>query len=85
MTHYDVEVLAPAEMDRRFYAFVVDRQWQASDPGLGRHYLTVHDSTANIQVSVSTDGEVSPIETPLIYKIRARALRVIVPQSKTGG
>ena len=37
-------------------AFVVDRQWQASDPGLGRHYLTVHDGTANIQVSVSTDG-----------------------------
>ncbi|MDT7547529.1 MAG: hypothetical protein QOE99_3639 [Actinomycetota bacterium] len=37
-------------------AFVVDRQWQAADPTLGRHYLTVHDGTANIQVSVSTDG-----------------------------
>ena len=36
-------------------AFVVDRQWQASDPALGRHYLTVHDGTANIQTSVSTD------------------------------
>ena len=23
--------------------FGVDRQWQASDPGLDRHYLTVHD------------------------------------------
>jgi hypothetical protein len=37
-------------------AFVVDRQWQAADPSLGRHYLTVHDGTSNIQVSVSTDG-----------------------------
>ena len=37
--------------------FGVDRQWQASDDQLGRHYLTVHDlATDNIQVSVSTDG-----------------------------
>jgi hypothetical protein len=37
--------------------FGVDRQWQASDRGLDRHYLTVHDlGTQNIQVSVATDG-----------------------------
>lgn len=35
--------------------FAVDRQWQASDRGLDRHYLTVHDlATSNIQVAVST-------------------------------
>ena len=37
--------------------FGVDRQWQASDRGLDRHYLTVHDlATVNIQTAVSIDG-----------------------------
>ena len=34
----------------------VDRQWNAVDNGLGLVYMTVHDSSANILVSVSTDG-----------------------------
>ncbi len=48
--------------------FGVDRQWQASDPGLGRHYLSVHDlATTNIQVSVSTDGGYQYVQnTPAI-------------------
>ncbi|MCA1711758.1 MAG: hypothetical protein LC789_09045 [Actinobacteria bacterium] len=47
--------------------FAVDRQWQASDPTLGRHYLTVHDlATNNVQVSVSTDGYEYVQNTPAI-------------------
>ncbi|MGZ6827100.1 MAG: hypothetical protein ACXVGH_09935, partial [Mycobacteriales bacterium] len=53
--------------------FGVDRQWQASDPGLDRHYLTVHDlATDNVEVSVSTDGgyqyvQNTPAITPDLY------------------
>jgi hypothetical protein len=48
--------------------FGVDRQWQASDAGLGRHYLTVHDlATSNIQTSVSIDGGYQYVQnTPAI-------------------
>lgn len=37
-------------------AFVVDREWQATDDGLNLAYLTVHTGDANIAVAVSTDG-----------------------------
>jgi hypothetical protein len=48
--------------------FGVDREWQASDAALGRHYLSVHDlETANIQMSVSTDGGYQYVQnTPAI-------------------
>jgi hypothetical protein len=48
--------------------FAVDREWQASDRGLDRHYLTVHDMVAvNIQVSVSIDGGYQYVQnTPAI-------------------
>ena len=48
--------------------FGVDRQWQAADEALGRHYLTVHDlATVNIQFSVSTDGGYQYVQnTPAI-------------------
>jgi hypothetical protein len=48
--------------------FGVDRQWQASDPGLGRHYLSVHDlAVGNIQTSVSIDGGYQYVQnTPAI-------------------
>jgi hypothetical protein len=53
--------------------FNVDRQWQAADPGLGRHYLTVHDSVANIAVSVSTDGGYQYVQnTPAIDPTKNR-------------
>jgi len=32
-----------------------------------------------VRVNVSTDGEVSVMDTPLHYRIRPRALRVVVP------
>lgn len=53
--------------------FGVDRQWQASDPSLGRHYLTVHDlATDNIQSSVSTDGGYQYVQnTPAINPTEA--------------
>jgi diacylglycerol kinase family enzyme len=41
--------------------------------------------TRRPSINVSTDGEVSTLESPLTYRIRPRALRVIVPQSKTSG
>jgi diacylglycerol kinase family enzyme len=34
-----------------------------------------------LQVDVAADGEVFPMRTPLVYKIRPRALHVVVPQS----
>ncbi|MDT7539864.1 MAG: hypothetical protein QOI82_3449 [Actinomycetota bacterium] len=48
--------------------FGVDRQWQASDPALGVHYLTVHDlATDNVQTSVSSDGGYQYVQnTPAI-------------------
>ncbi len=48
--------------------FGVDRQWQATDQGLGAQYLTTHDlATTNIQVAVSTDGGYTYVQnTPAI-------------------
>jgi hypothetical protein len=48
--------------------FGVDRQWQASDRALDRHYLTVHDlATTNIQSAVSIDGGYQYVQnTPAI-------------------
>ena len=48
--------------------FGVDRQWQAVDAGLDRHYLSVHDlATSNIQMSVSIDGGYQYVQnTPAI-------------------
>ena len=34
---------------------------------------------------VATDGEVSEVETPLCYRIRPRALRVLIPQTERNG
>jgi diacylglycerol kinase family enzyme len=42
--------------------------------------LTV-DPSHESQVDVSADGEVFRMKTPLVYKIRPRALRVMVPRS----
>lgn len=41
--------------------------------------------TARRRISVATDGEVSMFETPLRYRSRPRALRVLVPQTDPGG
>ena len=37
---------------------------------------------ATPRINVSTDGEVSVMEAPLHYRIRSRALNVVVPASK---
>ena len=39
--------------------------------------------TRRPRIRVATDGEVVKMDTPLHYKIRTGALRVVVPQSKT--
>ena len=44
--------------------------------------IWVHPETP--RVSVSTDGEVSIMNTPLHYRIRPKALRVVVPTRKNG-
>ncbi|MBK5307276.1 MAG: hypothetical protein JJD92_11370 [Frankiaceae bacterium] len=57
--------------------FGVDRQWQAADATLDRHYLSVHDlATSNIQVSVATDGGYQYIQnTPaLSHTTNSKAL-----------
>lgn len=41
--------------------------------------------TSRPKTSVATDGEVSDLATPLHYRIRPRALRVIVPSSNAAG
>jgi diacylglycerol kinase family enzyme len=41
--------------------------------------------TRSTRLLVATDGEVSVMETPLHYRIRPRALRVIVPQLSQRG
>jgi diacylglycerol kinase family enzyme len=36
--------------------------------------------TAHKRLRVAFDGEVEVMETPLLYRVRSRALRVIVPK-----
>jgi diacylglycerol kinase family enzyme len=45
----------------------------------------VNVETRSNRLLVATDGEVSVMETPLYYRIRPGALRVIVPQVLQGG
>ena len=40
--------------------------------------------TGTPRVNVSTDGEVSIMDTPLHYRIRPRALQVVVPERRAG-
>ena len=45
--------------------------------------LTVDSRHSHVQVA--TDGEVTLVQTPLHYRIRARALTVIVPAENAAG
>jgi diacylglycerol kinase family enzyme len=40
--------------------------------------------TGGKQVRVATDGEISTLDTPLHYRVRPKALRVIVPRGTEG-
>lgn len=59
-----LRTLVGSEADQNFNAFETEELWV--DPG-------------TVRVNVSTDGEVGIMDAPLHYKIRARELRVIVP------
>jgi diacylglycerol kinase family enzyme len=57
---------------------LVGRLRQARDfDMLTAHELVVH--TRHRRMRVATDGEVGWLETPLHYRVRPRALRVLVP------
>ncbi len=45
---------------------------------------TIAIATRHRQLQVATDGEVTIMQTPLEYRIRSRALRVIVPAPQEG-
>ena len=55
--------------DRELNAFETDELWVK--PG-------------TVRVNVSTDGEVSIMDAPLHFRIRPRALRVVVPRQRVG-
>jgi diacylglycerol kinase family enzyme len=57
------------ETDQDLKAFETEELWV--EPGTAR-------------VNVSTDGEVSVMDAPLHYKIRAHALGVVVPKLRVG-
>jgi len=62
-----LRTLAGRESDQELNAFEVEEIWV--EPGTSR-------------VNVSTDGEVSIMDAPLHYRIRPRALAVVVPEGR---
>lgn len=61
---------------------VFGRLHQASDfEALKGQNIVVE--TRRRKLSVATDGEINPMQTPLEYAVRPRALRVIVPAAQT--
>jgi diacylglycerol kinase family enzyme len=63
-----LRILLGRESDRELNAFEAEEIWV--DPKTTR-------------VNVSTDGEVSMMEAPLHYRIRARALTVVLPERRS--
>lgn len=69
MVRTAVGILMGRESDQELHAFEAEELW--AEPGTAR-------------VNVSTDGEVSIMNAPLHYRIRPRALSVVVPERPTG-
>lgn len=63
-----LSILGGHETDQELIAFETDELWV--EPG-------------TVRVSVSTDGEVNMMDAPLHYRIRPRALSVVVPKQRT--
>jgi diacylglycerol kinase family enzyme len=67
IVHLILKALGGHEADQELNIFETEELWV--EPGTAR-------------VNVSTDGEVSIMDAPLHYRIRPRALGVIVPQQR---
>ena len=63
-----LRILVGREAGQELNAFEAEELWV--DPG-------------TVRVNVSTDGEVSIMDAPLHYRIRPRALGVVVPKRTT--
>ena len=64
-----LRTLVGRETDQELNAFETDELWV--EPG-------------TVRVNVSTDGEVNIMDAPLHYRIRPRALNVVVPRQRVG-